>query len=616
MPQSVHPKLQALQNAILEMVARGDALAMVAEELCLRVEALAPGIVCSILRVDLERRLRPLPAPSLPQHYSDALEGLTIGPMVGSCGRAAFTGEPVEVTDIATDPTWLKYRDLALPLGFRACWSSPIKARDGRVIGAFAFYYREARSPSELERHVVDACLSLCAIALEHDEVRARNHQLAYHDTLTGLRNRVGFDAMIAERIAAEAPRFGLLLLDIDHLKTVNDTLGYGIGDALIREIARRLAAAAGEDSVCRLGADEFAVFVDRCDGAADLRAAAMRVIDAVAPAFASGGQTLAPQVTVGGVLYGRDGSDAETLRQNADFALSQAKETRRGGFVRFSSALRTTRIQRMRAMQRVEEALSDGRMLPHYQPIVRLDSGEIVGLEALARMRTTDDRILAAGAFHDAMADPRIAYRLTDCMLAAVAADISRWLAMDIPFQHVGVNVTTGDFQGGDLDARIIRAFGKAGVPLRHVILEVNELVFMGGKDNMVARSVEKLRERGILVALDDFGTGFASLTHLINFPVDIIKIDRSFVDRITTDMPSCIIVEALLDIARRLGMRVVAEGVETAEQAEKLRALGCTLAQGFYFAMPANAARTTKALVDFGQGAPGAGRLPSRAA
>jgi diguanylate cyclase (GGDEF)-like protein len=616
MPQSVHPKLQALQNAILEMVARGDALAAVAGELCLRVEALAPGIVCSILRVDLDRRLRPLPAPSLPQHYSDALDGVAIGPMVGSCGRAAFTGEPVEVTDIATDPTWLKYRHLALPLGLRACWSSPIKARDGRVIGTFAFYYRETRSPSELERHVVDACLSLCAIALEHDEVRARNHQLAYYDTLTGLRNRVGFDAMIAERIAAEAPRFGLLLLDIDHLKTVNDTLGYGIGDALIREIARRLAAAAGEDSVCRLGADEFAVFVDRCDGAADLRAAAMRVIDAVAPAFTSGGQTLAPQVTIGGVLYGRDGSDAETLRQNADFALSQAKETRRGGFVRFSSALRTTRIQRMRAMQRVEEALSDGRMLPHYQPLVRLDSGEIVGLEALARMRTTDDRILAAGAFHEAMSDPRIAYRLTDCMLAAVAADISRWLAMDIPFQHVGVNVTTGDFQGGDLDARIIRAFGKAGVPLRHVILEVNELVFMGGKDNMVARSVEKLRERGILVALDDFGTGFASLTHLINFPVDIIKIDRSFVDRITTDMPSCIIVEALLDIARRLGMRVVAEGVETAEQAEKLRALGCTLAQGFYFAMPANAARTTKALVDFGQGAPGAGRLPSRAA
>ncbi|ODT83519.1 MAG: hypothetical protein ABS76_03945 [Pelagibacterium sp. SCN 64-44] len=237
------------------------------------------------------------------------------------------------------------------------------------------------------------------------------------------------------------------------------------------------------------------------------------------------------------------------------------------------------------------------------HQPIVRLESSEIVGLEALARMVMPDGRIASAGEFHGALDDPRIAYDLTGHMLTRVASDIRAWLDADIPFQHVGVNVTTGDFRRGDLAERMASIFAEQNVPLHHVVLEVNESVFMGGDDQVVPHAVEALRGQGILVALDDFGTGFASLTHLLSFPVDIIKMDRSFVQRLGVDLPGEVVVRAILDIARRLDMRVVAEGIETPRQAEILRDLGCTLGQGFLFSRPVSARDATDLLRIFAQ-------------
>ncbi len=187
--------------------------------------------------------------------------------------------------------------------------------------------------------------------------------------------------------------------------------------------------------------------------------------------------------------------------------------------------------------------------------------------------------------------------------MLTLVAADVRRWLDAGIPFQHVGVNVTTGDFVRGDLVERLGAIFSRAGVPLRHVLLEVNEAVLMGGSDGIVPRAVATLREQGLLVALDDFGTGFASLTHVLSFPVDVIKIDRSFVADLVSDPRSKVVVRAVLDIARQLGMRVVAEGIETAEQADLLLDLGCVLGQGYFFSRPVPPADITELLALFAQ-------------
>ena len=586
------------QSEILEMVACGEPAALVADVLCRRIEVLAPGVVCAVTTVSRGGKMHTLAAPLMPPHFTAAIEGISIGPNVGSCGTAAYRAEPVEVTDIENDPLWADFKELALSSGFRACWSSPIKARDGHVIGTFAFYFRTCRAPTDVERDVVARCTHLCAIAIEQHDIRNRLHDLAYIDTLSELRNRASFNLRIRRATEPGEPPFALLQIDLDQLKSINDTLGHASGDSLIRTIAQRLKAMGDRIEPFRLGGDEFAVIVPGCADEAAMRVAAESLIACAGDSFQHEGHTIRPEITVGGVLHTDE--DADTLCQNADFALYHGKETNPGGFVAFRQRMRTTISNRMNVIVALTEALADGRVVAHYQPIVRITSGEIVGLEALARMRMPDGKIVSAGDFHEAMSDPRVAYNLTGSMLTQVATDMRRWLDLGINFQHVGFNVAGADFQKGDLESRISDAFASAGVPLRHIILEVNETVFMGG---LVARQVERLRDRGLLVALDDFGTGHASLTHLLDFPVDIIKIDKSFVDRIVNDRPSLVIVEALIDVARKLGMKLVAEGIESADQAALLVELGCVLGQGYRFARPGYASTTTELLRLFSQ-------------
>lgn len=593
--------LLRVQTDVLEAVARGKDLGEVEQVLCQRVEAVAPDVACSILLIE-NGKVRPLAAPSLPRTYSAAIDGVAVGPKSGACGTAAWRKQAVVVTDIETDPLWDDYKHLALPIGLRAVWSSPICNADGDVVATFAFYYRTQRGPTDFERQLVETCVHLCALAIEHDRVHARNHHLAYFDALTDLPNRAHFNARLAERVLVGVP-FGLLLLDIDHLKLVNDSIGHAAGDALIRTIAARLSACRPYILPCRLGGDEMAVLVDGCEDHGALEAAAKRVLDAVSGMVTVADQSVDAHVTLGGALYGVDGTDADTLCQNADFALYQAKQTHRGGYVGFRPDLRTAIVERMSTVRRLDAAMTEGRVIPHYQPIVRLETAEIVGLEALARMVMPDGSVISAGAFGAALEDPRIAYHLTGQMLDQVARDIRVWLDQGIPFQHVGVNVTTGDFTRGDLAERVASLFAAQNVPLRHVVLEVNESVFMGGGDQAVPRAVELLREQGILVALDDFGTGFASLTHLLSFPVDVIKIDRSFVEKLGSDQPSEVVVRAILDIARRLNMRVIAEGIETSQQVAVLRQFGCLLGQGYLFSRPVPAHDVTQLLRLFGQ-------------
>ena len=594
---AIKSKLHALQSEILEAIALGQSFEAVADLLCRRVETLAPAAICSILRIEADR-IRPVAAPSLPQHYSQVLDGVEIGPNAGSCGTAAYRGEPVVVTDIATDPLWGPYKQLALPLGLKACWSSPIKAGDGHVIATFAFYYRKRRGPTELERYIVDACVHLCAIAIKHDEAQKRNYHLAYYDQLTNLPNRRCFDDMINSRVHGKAPRFGLLLVDIDNLKIANDTMGHVVGDNLIIEVAKRFNEIDPPPPACRLGGDEFAVFADGCADPAALRTLAETLGAVMKEPFECNGNMVVPRVTMGGVLYGNDGTSASELRQNADFALYHAKETNRGGFVRFEPGLRTSIGQRAAAIKALDLALNDNRLLTYYQPIFYMPTRQIVGMEALARIQTPEGDIIAAGDFRTAFSDSNVACRTTDRMIAQVARDLRYWLDAGIAAPHVGINLSTADFQHEDLEQRLSRHFDREGVPLKHLLLEVTETVLMNGTNDDAVRAIKRLRKRGMVVALDDFGTGYASLTHLLTFPVDIIKIDKSFIDSLLSDRGSQFIIEALVDLSRKLGLRLVAEGIETEMQAARLVELGCMVGQGYLFSRPLDCASVTKRL------------------
>jgi len=585
------------------MVAKGESLAATTERLCVEVEKLLPGVICSVLLVDGGDMLRPLSAPSLPEDYSAALDGITIGPDVGSCGAAAHCGVPVGATDIETDPRWAKFKELALPLGLRACWSSPIRGEDRRVIGTFAFYYREKQHPGPLERRVVDTCVHLCAIAIErHHRVMERERK-AYVDDLTLLPNRAAFNAALADLSCERPGEWGLLVVDLDNLKIMNDRFGHRSGDCLLQVVAGRLAEWATPDRVFRLGGDEFAVLLQSPAALREIDAAAAGCLERLTEPADCAGNVVVPRATIGSAIVGSGDRVPDTVRQNADFALYHAKETARGGFVRYWPGIGTTMLRRIAAVRDVDVALREDRVEAHYQPVVRLDTREIVGVEALCRVRIAD-RIVPAAAFFEAMSDAHVAAEITARMLSLVAADVRTWLDLGIPFQHVGINVSSADFYRGTLQQQIAAAFAKHDVPLKHVILEVTEAVYLGERDHVVHAEIQAIRAQGLRVALDDFGTGFASLKHLLTVPVDVLKIDKSFVEQMKPGTPSATIVEAILFIAGKLGIRVVAEGVETEYQADQLMKLGCHLAQGFLFSRAVAVEEATALLLRLAQG------------
>ena len=601
-----------LQNIILEMIAKGETLADTAARMCLEVENLAPGVICSILRVDPAGYIHPLAAPSLPAAYSSALNGVKVGPRSGSCGAAAHSLAEVSVTDIASDDRWEDFRHLALPLGIRACWSSPILGADGAVIGTFAFYYRECRGPTEAERELVQQFIYLTVIALDRHHSVVEYERRAFADALTGLANRAAFNAALDALSCAVPGEWALFMLDLDNLKIINDTFGHQAGDSLLQIAGARFADAVSPNPVFRIGGDEFAAIIHSRSALRDLPGTADRILAKFAEPADCAGNLVAPRATIGGAVVSAGDRVAERVRQHADFALYHAKETGRGGFVHYWPGLGSNMTRRLGNIREVDAALREDRIEAYYQPVVRLDTREIVGLEALCRMRL-GDRIVPAIDFQEATKDVHVATALTERMIALVAADVRVWLDMGIPFQHVGINVSSADMHGGLLERMLVRAFSKEGVPLSHVVLEITEAVYMGEGNRMVQKSVEALRAKGLKVALDDFGTGFASLTHLLTVPVDILKIDKSFVDRLAPGDASTAIVEGLIHIAKKLDIRVIAEGIETEEQAIHLESAGCVLGQGYLFSRAVDRQSTTVLLSSRSQYlVPSAAKLP----
>tara|TARA_R110002124_G_scaffold84563_5_gene220064 strand:- start:42 stop:1943 length:1902 start_codon:yes stop_codon:yes gene_type:complete len=595
--------LLLLQNKILEMIATGVSLDVTAERLCHEIELLLPGVACSVLRVKEGGLLDPLAAPSLPEIFSELITNLMIGPKVGSCGSAAYLGEAVAVTDIENDPRWTAFKQHILPCGFRACWSVPIYNAEGAVFGTFALYFKQRRMPRAREKQLVSASIHLCAIALErHDRVLERERRASV-DALTGLPNRSSFD-MALSRLSCEAPgSWALLVVDLDNLKTINDTFGHQAGDELLQSVAQRIRTTVLPDHAFRLGGDEFAVILQDAGAIADLTGAATRILDVVGIATSCCGHMIQPRATIGGASLSPGDRDAETVHKYADFALYHAKETGRGGFVRYWPGIGTAIKQRIEVIHDVDIALSEGRIEAYYQPVVQLETGEIIGMEALCRLRKPEGNIVSAGAFHQAMTDVDVAAKLTQGMLDLVAADVRSWLDRGIPFQHVGINISSADFHSGTLYDRIEAAFGRENVPLKHVVLEVTESVYLGQNDPVVAREIKALRAHGLRIALDDFGTGFASLTHLLTVPVDIIKIDKSFVSQLRHGDRGMAIIEGLLGIARKLDIRVVAEGIETEDQGDLLREIGCKLGQGYLFSAAVTRESATELLLKHAQ-------------
>jgi diguanylate cyclase (GGDEF)-like protein len=319
--------LVRLQNIILEMIARGEPLKPTMDRLCLEVEAIVPGTVCSVLTVDESQRIHPLSAPNLPAAYCAGFAGALIGPDMGSCGTAAFRVEPVSVADLRSDPLWANVDVSHLPSELVACWSSPILDARQRVLGTFAFYFREHRGPTEIEEEAVAACAQLCAIAIERDAQKVEHDRLALTDTLTGLANRAGFNEALTTLQQENPGAWGLLLIDLDNLKKVNDTFGHPCGDRLLAGAAESIASVVPRERAFRIGGDELAVLLPLEEGKASLVEVAEKILDALKTPMDYLGHAIVRSATAGGAIVTDENVDVESVKRNADLALYHAKE-------------------------------------------------------------------------------------------------------------------------------------------------------------------------------------------------------------------------------------------------------------------------------------------------
>lgn len=426
----------------------------------------------------------------------------------------------------------------------------------------------------------------------ERKEMERNLEQLATTDPLTGLPNRTQFLAT-AERTLRNAQETGLqmamLMVDVDDFKRINDTQGHDAGDALLCAVAERLRQPLRHgDHVARLGGDEFAIILADLESEADVTSALDRLQTSLREPFVHGGRILDCGASIGVSFFPSDADNIEDLMKNADIALYTAKASGKGDMRRFESGMRAHIQLQSSMISLAREALLAGQFVPFYQPKMELASGQIIGFEALLRWRHPIRGILPPAVIRAAFDHHELADAISDRMLDRIIADILRWQDQGVPFGHVALNASPAEFRHDDFAERVLEKLERAAIPTRFLELEVTETVFLGKGAEYVGRALRLLSEAGVRISLDDFGTGYASLSHLKQFPVDIIKIDRSFVSDIMEDSHSTAIVKAVLSLSQDLGLQTVAEGIETVGQAAYLLAAGCDLGQGYLFSKP----------------------------
>lgn len=420
---------------------------------------------------------------------------------------------------------------------------------------------------------------------------RALRHR-ALHDPVTDLPNRSMFLERLRvalDRAARQGNFVGVMMLDLDRFKWINDSMGHEAGDLVLVEVGRRISGAIRPfDLVARHGGDEFLVLCEELVTPLDSGAVAERILAALEADIVIRGSTVCVKASVGIAVH-RGVATGEDLVGAADAAMYRAKGLGGGQVAFFDQALRAAAYERLEIERGLREAIAAGGIVVHFQPIVALDSGRAIGAEALVRCRSDEGDLLAPDRFIEVAEETGLILDIGDCVLRVACAEVSRWpetLDGQGP-SRVSVNISGRELEERSFVDRISRVLSDTGLDPRRLCLELTESSLLHDEANS-ARVLAELATMGIVVALDDFGTGFSSLTRLTHLPVGQVKIDRSFTANLGQSTSAAAIVEAVLAIGSRLDLQVVAEGVETPAQSKLLRAMGCERAQGYLYSHP----------------------------
>jgi len=422
------------------------------------------------------------------------------------------------------------------------------------------------------------------------------------YDELTGLPNRRLFKKRLKQemkRALSSNKSLGLILLDLDHFKLVNDTLGHAAGDHLLRVLSRRLTAYLNPNSfVSRLGGDEFAIVIGDVENEQDIYKIANTFLLQLESPITHGGKALHCGMSIGCALYPQDARDASELMKCADTALYELKDGGRGGVYMFNPQMMDKAKERAAQLNHARQIVRDNQIRPSYQPKVSLATGAIVGFEALLRWYCPHHGMKMPDTVVEAFNDYELATKISETMQMKVFADIATWIASGVEVLPVSLNAAPIEFLRDNYAETFLRRLQMFRIPHHLIELEVTEHAFNKHGSKYVLRALQMLKEMGIRIALDDFGTGHSSFTHLMDYPLDCIKLDRDFIRRMNNEPAILGIVESMGILGQKLSIDIIAEGIETEQQRQTLRDSGYHLGQGFLFSQAVEATQVINML------------------
>jgi diguanylate cyclase (GGDEF)-like protein len=511
----------------------------------------------------------------------------------GSTGTSFRTKRPCIINDYLTDERTKHWHSLAGEGGTKSGASFPL-LKGSEATGVLLFLSSEKDAFTDELVELLARLAENLAFALENfdrdEEKRQADEQIQYlatHDALTGLPNRAMFNELLDLSIKSARRNdrnCAVLFIDLDRFKIINDTLGHAAGDALLIKVGQRLRSSVREsDVVVRLGGDEFIIILNEISHRDQAGSIAANVLSSISAGIILAGHESHTTASIGIAVFPSDGADVETLTKNADMAMYLAKEHGKNEFRFFENEMDASVAAHNKLGQQLRYALTSGQFEVHYQPIVSIELRRTISMEALVRWRHPEHGLMSPDKFVPLAEETQLIDRLGELVLRQACSDAMVW-PQEI---KVAVNVSPVQFRSSDLPRRVASILTETGLPANRLELEITESVLLQHSEMSIA-ALHELRNLGVSIALDDFGTGYSSLSYLRTFPFDKLKIDRSFVGEMSRMEVCAAIVCAVANLGRSLEITTVAEGVETEEQLELVRAAGCTQAQGYLFAQP----------------------------
>lgn len=583
------------QTAVLEAIASGVPVDISLQVLADDLARIDDDIACAVLLTSPTEPLQ-LDAVSLAGIGLGVLadlDALRVGANAGWPGRAVFLRRPIFVDDVEADPGSARVRVAARLHGVRSCSAVPIRAPDGdRIIGVLALFAERPRAHAEArDRTLLERTAHLAAVAVGRSDFEARLAFQATHDALTGLPNR-GLSLERADHALRDCrldEATVMLFLDVDRFKMVNDSMGHVAGDQLLVEIAERLRRVVRPaDTVARFGGDEFTVLCDRITDTGFVLDLATRVQNVFARPFVLGGNDVVVTASIG-IAVGDGRIEADELVNEADAAMYRAKERGGNRYELYDASMRGPGLLHLVTHNALHRAVGRGELVVLYQPIVSLEQGDLVGAEALLRWNHPDRGMLRPEAFLPLAESTGLIVPIGAHVVLTACEQAQAWQGAGpggAPLR-MNINLSARELGQPDLVRTIAETLADSGADPAAICFEITESALLYDTD-ATATTLHQLKALGVQLAIDDFGTGYSALAHLRRFPVDQIKIDRSFISGLDQDDGDRAIVTAVIGLAHSLSLSTIGEGIETQAQYDSLRTLGCQSGQGFFLGGP----------------------------